>query len=142
VTKLPDSGGGGAVVGPDHRRGRQAPDERCLWCRRPIAQPSGPGRRRSYCRQGCRQQAYVARRQSGALELAADDVVVSRAGLDELAGALYCLAAAIEDVDRDLAGAADDPREVRLALEWLLDNARPLAGLWLEPRAAGGPIPS
>jgi hypothetical protein len=68
--------------------------------------------------------------------------VVSRAGLDELAGALYCLAAALEDVDRDLAGAADDPREVRLALDWLMDNARPLAGLWLEPRAAGGPIPS
>lgn len=68
--------------------------------------------------------------------------MVSRASLDELAGALYCLAAAIEDVDRDLVGAADDPREVRLALDWLMDNARPLAGLWLEPRAAGGPIPS
>lgn len=84
----------------------------------------------------------MARRQSGALELAADDVVVSRAGLDELAGALYCLTAALDDVDADLADAGDDPREVRMALDWLVDNARPLAGLWLEPRAAGGPIPT
>jgi len=141
VTKLEDSGGGGAVVGPDHRQARKAPAERCAWCSRPVEQPPGAGRRRTYCRQGCRQQAYVARRQSGALELSADDVVVSRAGLEELAGALYCLAAALQDVDADLAEAGDDPRELRLALDWLADNARPVASLWLEPRAAGGPVP-
>jgi hypothetical protein len=126
---------------PDPRAPRQPPDTRCTWCSRPLEQPAGAGRRRQYCRQGCRQQAYVARRQSGALELAVDDVVVSRAGLEELAGALYCLAAALDDVETDLADGGDDPREIRLALDWLVDNARPLAGLWLEPRAAGGPIP-
>jgi hypothetical protein len=81
----------------------------------------------------------VARRTSGDLALAADDVVVSRAAFEELAGVLYCLSAAIEDVERDLASAGDDPAEVAGALHWLLDNARPAAAVWLEPRAAGEP---
>lgn len=58
---------------------------------------------------------------------------MDRERLEELQGALYCLQAAIEDVDGDL---ADRPsaREVRSALDWLLDNARPLAEMWIEPR--------
>jgi hypothetical protein len=74
------------------------------------------------------------------MRLAADDVVIGRTQLDELASVLYCLQAAIEDVDRDLADAGDDPRELRLALSWLMDNARPAAALWLEPRAAGDSV--
>lgn len=66
-------------------------------------------------------------------------MVVGRDQLDELASALYCLQSALEDVDRDLAAAGDDPTEVRSALGWLLANARPLAHLWIEPRAAGEP---
>ena len=62
---------------------------------------------------------------------------MGRDQLDELTAALYCLQTALEDVDRDLAAAGDDPTEIRLALGWLLDNARPLASLWLDPRAAG-----
>ena len=62
------------------------------------------------------------------------DVVIDRMQLEELQGALYCLQAAIEDVDGDL---ADKPSaaEVRSALTWLLDNARPVAAIWIEPRA-------
>ena len=63
---------------------------------------------------------------------------MGRAQLDELASALCCLQTALEDVDTDLAAAGDDPTEIRLALGWLLDNARPLAAIWLDPRAAGG----
>lgn len=62
-----------------------------------------------------------------------DDVIVDRQRLEELQGALYCLQAAIEDTDRDLAGETS-AREIREALDWLLDNARPLASTWIEPR--------
>jgi hypothetical protein len=77
----------------------------------------------------------VARRQAQALGLGDDDLIVSRAAVEELQGALYCLAAALDDVDRDLA-AGSDPAEVKAALDWLRDNARPLAALWIEPRVA------
>lgn len=65
--------------------------------------------------------------------------MIGRGQLDDLASALYCAQSALEDVERDLAAAGDDPVEVRLALTWLMDNVRPLVGLWVEPRAAGGP---
>ena len=80
----------------------------------------------------------MARRSGRELTLADDDVVVSRASLEELSGALYCLVAAVEDVERDLAdeGAREDPAELRSAMDWLLENARPLRGLWLEAKKA------
>lgn len=64
---------------------------------------------------------------------------MGRAELEDLQGALYCLRSAIEDVERDLE-ADRSAVAVSDALRWLLDNARPLAALWLEPRqsAAGG----
>lgn len=100
----------------------------------------GPGRPRQYCRQGCRQQAHLARKLAAAHGLGDADVIVSRSTLEELQSAVYCLQAAIEDVDADLAEAGEDPVEVARALGWLLDNARPLAALWVEPRP--GPDPS
>lgn len=63
-----------------------------------------------------------------------DDVVIDRQRLEELQGVLYCLQAAVEDVDRDLAG-NPSAREVEEALSWLLDNARPAVQLWIEPRS-------
>lgn len=62
-------------------------------------------------------------------------MIVSREVLEDLQSRLYCLQAAIEDVDRDLA-ATDDPEEVGSALRWLLENARPLSDVWVEPRTA------
>ena len=69
----------------------------------------------------------MARKLAAAHGLGDDDVVVDRTALEDLHGALYCLQAALEDVERDLAEAADDPAEVRRALDWLVDNARPAA---------------
>jgi septal ring factor EnvC (AmiA/AmiB activator) len=69
---------------------------------------------------------YSARQRSKDLGLSEAELVVTRAALDELQDRLYVLEAAIEDVDRDLADAEDDPAEVRRALDWLLDAARPL----------------
>lgn len=51
---------------------------------------------------------------------------MTRAELDELRDALYVVEAAVEDVDRDLASAGDEPEEVRRALDWLLEAVRPL----------------
>jgi hypothetical protein len=79
----------------------------------------------------------MARKLAASHGLGDDDVIVDRTALEELQSALYCLQAAIEDVDADLAGGGDDPVEVRRALGWLLDNARPLAEAWIEPRTTG-----
>jgi len=99
---------------------------------------AGRGRPRQFCRQGCRQQAHLARKLALAHGLGPDDAIVDRAGLEELHGALYCLQAAIEDVDGDLA-ASRTKQDLEDALRWLLENARPLADLRIEPRAALDP---
>ncbi|HUF32380.1 MAG TPA: hypothetical protein VMN58_04130 [Acidimicrobiales bacterium] len=69
---------------------------------------------------------YAARRRSAELGLSESELVVARAELDDLHDRLYVLECAVEDVERDLAMAGDDPDEVRRALDWLLDAARPL----------------
>jgi hypothetical protein len=69
---------------------------------------------------------YQARRRARDLRLGDDELIVARRELDDLRDAVYVLACAVEDVDRDLAEAAD-PAEVRSALDWLLAAARPLA---------------
>ena len=112
-------------------------EERCRWCGRRLPDREGPGRPRRYCRASCRQQAHLARKLASSHGLGDGDVIVDRRRLEELQGALYCLHAAIEDVDRDLA-AKPTAAEVRDALGWLLDNARPLADQWIEPRTGGG----
>lgn len=70
--------------------------------------------------------------------------MVTREALDRLHDQLYVLECAIEDVDRDLAelaaeepgGAAGDQDAadtLRRALDWLLENARPLVATRLLP---------
>jgi hypothetical protein len=51
---------------------------------------------------------------------------MTRDELESLRDALYVVEAAVEDVDRDLEAAPDDPEEVRRALDWLLQAVRPL----------------
>ncbi|QYG92942.1 hypothetical protein HC251_11210 [Iamia sp. SCSIO 61187] len=133
MTKRPvgDEGGGSAP-----RRDPRA-DERCRWCGRRLPDRARTGRPRRYCRPGCRQQAHMARKLAAVHGLGDDDVIVARQAVEELQGALYCLQAAIEDADADLADAGDDPAELRRAIAWLLDNARPAAALWIEPRTGG-----
>jgi hypothetical protein len=69
---------------------------------------------------------YQARRRARELRLGDDELIVTRRLLDDLRDAVYVLACAVEDVDRDLAE-DPDPSEVRSALDWLLAAARPLA---------------
>ncbi len=109
--------------------------QRCRWCGRPLPEPQGPGRPRRFCRAGCRQQAYLARKLAASHGLGDDEVVVGRTALEDLQSRLYCLQAALEDIDRDLAVAAE-PTDVAEALAWLRENAEPLAQVWVEPRTA------
>jgi hypothetical protein len=83
------------------------------------------GRPRQYCRQSCRQRYYEARQRAVELGLGEDELVLARAELDALRDRIYVLECAVGDVERDLA-AGLDPAEVREALSWLLDAARPL----------------
>jgi hypothetical protein len=83
----------------------------------------------------------VARRFAESHGLGDDDVIIGRQQLEELQGALYCLQAAIEDVDADLSG-SPSAGEVRSALGWLLENARPVAALWVEPKATSTTSPT
>ena len=104
----------------------KSPDERrCGWCRRVLEARSGPGRPQVFCRQACRQAAYVAGRRRDELGLSESELIVARHELDELRDKLYVLEAAIEDVERDLAE-AEGEQDVREALAWILAAARPL----------------
>jgi len=82
----------------------------------------------------------MARKLAASHGLGDDDVIIDRQRLEDLQSALYCLQAAIEDVDRDLAG-RPTANERAEALRWLLDNARPVADLWIEPRTTLDPSP-
>ncbi len=110
--------------------------QRCRWCGRRFDLAPGPGRPRQFCRPGCRQQAHIARKLAAAHGLADDDVIIDRSALEELQGALYCLQAALEDIDRDLT-ASSSAQDVADAFIWLRQNAEPLANLWIEPRTTG-----
>lgn len=100
--------------------------KRCRWCRRVLAERTGPGRPREFCSQRCRQWDWVARQRAHELELSDGELVVARAELDALHDDLYVLACAVEDTERDLADAGEDAAELRRILTWLLDAARPL----------------
>jgi hypothetical protein len=102
-----------------------AEDARCRWCGRRLPPRSGPGRRREFCNDSCRQLDYQSRRRAAEVGLSEHELIVARRELDDLQDRLYVLEAAIEDVDRDLAESAT-PQDVQDALRWLLDAARPL----------------
>ena len=77
----------------------------------------------------------MARKLAAGHGLGDDDVIVGRATLEDLQGRLYGLQAALEDVERDLAK-SDGNGDKAEALAWLLENALPLRGVWIEPRTA------
>jgi len=98
----------------------------CRWCRRKFVANAGPGRPREFCKQSCRQRDYESRQFAVERGLDETQLIVTRAELDDLRDKLYVLECAVEDVERDL-DASSEPHEVREALSWILDAARPLA---------------
>lgn len=98
---------------------------RCRWCRRVVARRPGPGRPREFCSQRCRQWDWVSRQRAADLALGVNEIVVRRDELDRLHDDLYMLACAVEDVERDI-GTKPSNRELRDAVDWLLQAAKPL----------------
>src|SRR3954470_625144 len=100
---------------------------RCRWCRRVLG-PQKMGRPRVFCSQACRQWDWVGRQRARELELGEDELIITKAELDQLHDDLYVLACAVDDVERDqsAAGKAVTTRELGEMLSWLLDAARPI----------------
>ncbi len=86
-------------------------------------QPTGAGRPRRYCRQGCRQAAHIARKLGRAAGLAPDQLIVGRAEYEALLERVTSLRAAVADLER-VRPADDDPADLRQSLDWLLSFAR------------------
>ncbi len=99
-----------------------------------MAESTGPGRPRLYCRRSHRQRHYEARRIGKAMGLDPDLVVVDVASFRRLADRLYILESAVKDVERDLrqSRTGDD---YRAAFRHLYAAAVDLVGEELEPRA-------
>ena len=100
---------------------------RCRWCRRVLPEHK-MGRPRVFCSQACRQWDWVGRQRARELQLNEDELIITKAALDQLHDELYVLACAVDDVERDLAAAGKAPavKEITEMLGWLLDSARPL----------------
>ena len=100
---------------------------RCRWCRR-VLPVQKMGRPRLFCSQSCRQWDWVGRQRARELQLNEDELIVTKAELDQLHDDLFVLACAVDDVDRDLASAGKAPgtSEVKEMLSWLLEAARPI----------------
>jgi hypothetical protein len=86
------------------------------------------GRPRQFCSQACRQWDWVGRQRARELQLSEDELIVTKAELDQLHDELYVLACAVDDVDRDRAAAGKSvtPRAIGEMLMWLLEAARPI----------------
>jgi hypothetical protein len=68
----------------------------------------GPGRPRQFCKRSCRQRDYEARRRAAERGLDEDELIITRAELNELRDRLYVLAKTLEDVEADLTDDAED----------------------------------
>jgi hypothetical protein len=84
----------------------------------------------------------VARYRALELNLSEGELVVARAELDALHDDLYVLSCAVADVERDLSGGRATKEELRDALDWLLDAARPLRDRQLRAPSPHPPNPS
>jgi len=110
-------------VGDDQQERRS----RCRWCRR-VLPLQKMGRPRLFCSQACRQWDWVGRQRARELQLNEDELIITKAELDQLHDELYVLACAVDDVERDLvaAGRNPAPHDVTEMLSWLLESARPI----------------
>ncbi|MDH3706269.1 MAG: hypothetical protein OES57_09395, partial [Acidimicrobiia bacterium] len=88
-----------------------------------LVPASGPGRPRRFCRQGCRQASYLARRLAAASGLDGQTTVVTTELWDELLDRRFELELALGDVVRADGEAGDDPAR---QLAWLREHVERL----------------
>ena len=97
---------------------------RCRWCGRPFEPTAGAGRPRQYCRRSCRQRDYESRRRSSELGLGEDELIMTRAELNELRDRIYVLTETVKDVEQDLTDdEADDERRLLNVLLYAVKQA-------------------
>jgi hypothetical protein len=84
-----------------------------------------PGRPREFCRRSCRQRAYEARRRAQELGLGEQQLVVTRAELDDLRDQAFVVRSAIHDARRSMDGISD-VAEARELLDWIVQAAQAL----------------
>ncbi len=108
-------------------------DRRCRWCRHVLAAQDGPGRRREFCSQKCRQWDWVSRQRAQDLQLSENELVMTRDELDQLKDQIYVLHCALIDARRDLEHPRHTKESLRDILDWLMDAAEPVAAASLTP---------
>jgi hypothetical protein len=81
-----------------------------------------------FCSQACRQWDWVGRQRARELQLNEDELIITKAELDQLHDELFVLACAVDDVERDRSAAGKTPtaKELGEMLAWLLEAARPI----------------
>ena len=113
----------------------QGKDSRCRWCRHALPHKDGPGRRKEFCSQRCRQWDWVSRQRATELELADNELVMTREELDSLKDQIYVLHCALADARNDLSKPRHTKESIREILDWVMDAAEPVASASLSPSA-------
>lgn len=108
-------------------------DRRCRWCRHVLVDQTGPGRRREFCSQKCRQWDWVSRQRAQDLQLSENELVMTRDELDQLKDQIYVLHCALIDARKDLEHPRHTKDSLRDILDWLMDAAEPVAAASLTP---------
>jgi hypothetical protein len=121
MTKLP--------VGEEAR----GTDRRCRWCRHALPTQDGPGRRKEFCSQKCRQWDWVSRQRASELELSENELVMTREELDALKDQIYVLHCALTDARLDLSKPRHTKESMREILDWVMEAAEPVASASLNP---------
>lgn len=111
----------------------RAEDRRCRWCRHVLPESHGPGRRKEFCSQKCRQWDWVARQRAHDLELSENELVMTRDELDTLKDQIYVLHCAVIDAQQDLRSGRPTKDSLLELLHWLIEAAEPVTAASLTP---------
>ena len=106
---------------------------RCRWCRHVLAEASGPGRKKEFCSQRCRQWDWVARQRASELELSENELVMTRDELDALKDDIYVLHCALNDAETDLLSGSHTKSSLLEMLSWLIEAAKPVTQASVHP---------